>query len=351
MNTELNKKRTDNAELKQKLANNQQEIDILNEILLAKEQESNELSKQCKNLLENKTQTLEWVKNLNNEIDELSDKLEEALHVIQSLKLKNNNREQEINKMALHADELVKKYTLLKERALNDKSNMLLSNKVFDSMVGSRLLYFRLETVYFKRISQSFRLIKDLSHFDKQFFKAAGRVVKIYQEKLNDKLRTALSLWYSNALKPSLILSVPTKISSTIKKDLRLFQEDLNYSEKAQKYQREKKLKISAQSRIKRVFSNYLLRDQKRVFSLWKDKTADYSNKLNSLRKIIANKTGAIIKYAFQLWKWNSISRTENIKFNILIQDEVNRQLVQSVFNTLRIYSRNKLYNRILREK
>ena len=59
MNTELNKKRTDNAELKQKLANNQQEIDILNEILLAKEQESNELSKQCKNLLENKTQTLE----------------------------------------------------------------------------------------------------------------------------------------------------------------------------------------------------------------------------------------------------------------------------------------------------
>ena len=59
MNTELNKKRTDNAELKQKLANNQQEIDILNEILLSKEQESNELSKQCKNLLENKTQTME----------------------------------------------------------------------------------------------------------------------------------------------------------------------------------------------------------------------------------------------------------------------------------------------------
>ena len=135
-------KRTDNIDLKERFSNIENEIEILQEILKVKESESSEISGQCKGILQNKSETMEWIKNINDEVEELVDKLEEASHIIQSLKIKNNNREKEINKMALQADELFKKYTTFKEKTLKEKHNMIESNKVYNSMVGSRLKWF-----------------------------------------------------------------------------------------------------------------------------------------------------------------------------------------------------------------
>lgn len=198
MYTELNEKKKLNADAECVVDELSIEVTKLNNKIKGIESESNELKNQCQQLINDKGNKLDHIKTLSNEIAEISDRLDEASHIIASLKKKNSRREKDINHMAQKADKLMKKYSELKEKSIYERQNYLKNKKEMNLAIGSRMMDYLLHKAYFKRMKKSMNLVRGFSQFDDNFFNSTRRLMRMFENKLELKIKNYFHQWYMN---------------------------------------------------------------------------------------------------------------------------------------------------------
>ena len=200
------------------------------------------------------------------EIEEISDRLNEASLKISGLKKKNNRREKDINHMAEKADKLMKKYNELKEKSIKDKHDQFDKSKQLNTVIGSRMMDYVLNKTYFKQMRISLNFIQDFSKFDKNFSHSIRLVVKIFDRQSKLNLEKCFHQWHKNALSPTKIAQLPNQILKGTESDKERLNLKLMNEEKSQKENRSVNLEKSAKERLKRVFNAVIIREQKRMF-------------------------------------------------------------------------------------
>jgi hypothetical protein len=222
-----------------------------------------EFSTECKELL-------------SKEIMLVTDQVSKAQHIIATLMKKNNKREKEISEMAIKADKLMSKFSNLKDKAGKVKHIHFKNKKELNSAIGSRLLAYLLDTKYRRNMRQSLLLVQGFSRFDKDFFIHARKLVEIYKNCSKTNLQIIFHKWYKNVLDPAKTSKIPYLLENEIFEDEKKFNTMFSQGEKLQKIRRSDNLEECAKDRLYKVFYSVTIREQKRMFDIWKDLTKDF---------------------------------------------------------------------------
>lgn len=198
MYDELSSLRRDNVTFQQTVEEYESDIKKLKKLISQKDSEVLELTNKCKELLSNRDGKDDVLKRVEVDYIELTDQVEEIQHLVQSLKRKNDGREAEINRMSQEADDLMKKYSLLKTKAKKQKEKMTKNYKYSTTTIGSRLLIYKLDSLYKRDVSYSFNMIKDFSTFDKHFFVALKKLAIVLTRSSQKNQQDYLFKWYKN---------------------------------------------------------------------------------------------------------------------------------------------------------
>jgi hypothetical protein len=215
------------------------------------------------------------LKTLSKEIMEIRDKISESQHLISLLQKKNKKREKEVKMMAEKAEELAKKYSELKEKAIRGQKIFLQNSKEFNSAVGSRLMAYKLHSLYLRKLKEGTTLLRENLTFKKEAEKAVEGLSRIHTMKWNDNCRLAFYIWHHNALQTLKNAKLPKRIKKSINEEKKQFMQILKTDEKQRKGLRQSILVNSAKDRMQRVFEAMTLREKKRMFDCWRDSLVD----------------------------------------------------------------------------
>lgn len=221
---------------------------------------------------------------------EINDKISECQHLIAVLLKKNKKKDKEVKKMSEKAEELAKRYSELKEKSIRGQKIFLQNSKEFNYAVGSRLMAYKLHSLYLKRMKESTILLRDNSTFEKDARKAISYLIKSYTKKWNDNSRLAFYTWHQNALQTLKYSKLPKNIKKSIHLEKKSFMKKLTIDEKQRKSSRQSVLVSSAKDRIHKVFEAITLREEKRMFDRWRDTILDEKIKRRVIASIL-NKT------------------------------------------------------------
>jgi hypothetical protein len=344
----LNRKQNQNSDLQWRIEELKAEIDCLSKKSASLDKKASSLSSQWKDLMNSKGQRMDNLKTLSKEIMEIRDKISESQHLISLLQKKNKKREKEVKMMAEKAEELAKKYSELKEKAIRGQKIFLQNSKEFNSAVGSRLMAYKLHSLYLRKLKEGTTLLRENLTFKKEAEKAVEGLSRIHTMKWNDNCRLAFYIWHHNALQTLKNAKLPKRIKKSINEEKKQFMQILKSDEKQRKGLRQSILVNSAKDRMQRVFEAMTLREKKRMFDCWRDSLVDDWNKRQALKSILNRTHIKRLFIGFKKWNNQAYSVDQSYKMQFFIREESELQYLQGIFSGLKNITSVKKHKKIL---